>query len=203
MSLILLGQVNFMKSLTLPEFDTVSIHPKVATAGNVSADPYYRFYAIKDKQSLQVRKARRSQTLVWDPWPVTKLQKDAMFDAAMKLVQQRNSQCADIRADKIELLPASGNVLGVQGGSQELSLYSPRSPDTLPVRFHLWHIVGLGTRRNEREGCCTRRRSKIFLATSHIISQFNRTFIDDLSSIYSLYVVCKSLCSKKESLPRL
>ena len=43
-----------MKSLTLPEFDTASVQPKVVTAGNESADPYDRFYAIKDKQSLQV-----------------------------------------------------------------------------------------------------------------------------------------------------
>ena len=64
MSLIILGQVNFMKSLTLPEFDPASVQPKVATAGNESADPCDRFYAIKDKQSLQVRKARRSETLV-------------------------------------------------------------------------------------------------------------------------------------------
>ena len=169
MSLIILGQVNFMKSLTLPEFDPASVQPKVATAGNESADPCDRFYAIKDKQSLQVRKARRSETLVWDPWPVTEVQKDAMFDAAMKLVQQRNSQCVDIYADKIELLPASGNVLGVQGGSQELSLYSLRSPDTMPVRFHLWHIVGLGTRRNKQGGSCTKKRGKISFATSHIM----------------------------------
>ena len=142
------------------------MQPKVATAGSEPADPYDRFYAIKDKQSLQVKKARRSKTLVWDPWPVTKVQKDAIFDVAMKLVQQRNSQCVDICANKIVLLPASGNLLGVQGGSRELPLYSLRSPDTLPVRFHLWHVTGLKTWRNEQEGCSSKTPGKISFAVS-------------------------------------
>ena len=142
------------------------MQPKVATAVNESTNPYDRFYAIKDKQSLLVRKARRSNTLVWDPWPVTKVQKDAIFVAAMKLVRQRNSQCVDICANKIELLPASGTILGVQGGSRELPLYSLRSPDTLPVRFHLWHVAGLKTWRNEQDGCCTKKPGKIAFAFS-------------------------------------
>lgn len=142
------------------------MQPTIATAGNESADPYDRFYAIKDKQSLQVRKARRSKTLVWDPWPVSNVQEDAIFDIAKKLVRHRNSQCVDICANKIELLPASGNILGVQGGSWKLPLYSLRSPDTLPVRFHLWHVAGLKTWQNGQEGCCTKKPGKITFAVS-------------------------------------
>ena len=71
------------------------MRPKVATAGNETADPYDRFHAIKDKQSLQMMKARCSRKLVWDPWPVTKVQKDASFDAATKLVRQRNASHLD------------------------------------------------------------------------------------------------------------
>ena len=43
------------------------MRPKIATAGNESADPYDRFYAIKDKRSLQVRKARCSKKIGLGP----------------------------------------------------------------------------------------------------------------------------------------
>ncbi len=142
------------------------MHPKVATAGNKPVDPFDKFYAIRDKQSPLVEKARRSKTLLWDPWPVSKVQKDAIFDAAMKLVRQRNSQCVNICADKIVLLPASGNLLGVQGGSRDLPLYSLRSPDTLPLKLHLWHVAGVKTSWNEQDGCCTKKPGKISFAVS-------------------------------------
>ena len=136
------------------------MQPKIATASNKPADPFDKFYAIRDKQSPQVEKARRSKTLIWDPWPVTKVQKDAILDAAMELVRQRNSQCVDFCENKIVLLPASGNLLGVQGGSRESPLYSLRSADTLPIRFHLWRVEGLKTWWNEQEGCCTKKPAK-------------------------------------------
>ena len=135
------------------------MRPKVATVGNESADPYDRFYAIKDKQSLQVRKARCSKELGWDPWPVTKVQKDTSFDTATKLVQQRNAQCVNICVNKIKLLPANGNIPGVQGGSRGLPLYSLRSPDTLPMKFHLWHVAGLET--GEKDRTIAARRSQV------------------------------------------
>ena len=172
------------------------MQPKVATARAESADHYDRFDAIKDKQSLLVRKARRSQTLVWDPWPVTKVQKDAIFDAAMKLVRQRSSQCVDICANKIELLPASGTILGVQGGSRELPLYSLRSPDTLPVRFHLWNVAGLKTWRNEQDGCWTKEPGNIAFCSQpfHVTGQQDFYQCPELILI-TVYHLQVTLCS--------
>ena len=145
------------------------MQPKVSTAGSKPVDPFDEFYAIKDKQSPQVKKARRSKTLVWDPWPVTKVQKDATFDAAMKLVRRRNSQCVDICMNKIVLLPASGNLLGVQGGSRELPLYSLRSPDIPPVKFHLWHVAGMKSWRSRQDSCCTEKSGKKYFAVNPVM----------------------------------
>lgn len=136
------------------------MQPKISTAGSEPGDLFDEFYAIKDKQSPQVKKARRSGTFVWDPWPVTTVQKDALFNAAIKLVRQRNSHCVNICMNKIVLLPASGNLLGVQGGSREFPLYSLRSPDMPPVKFHLWHVAGTETRRNGQKGCCKKKLGK-------------------------------------------
>ena len=145
------------------------MQPKLPTAGSKPADPFDEFYAIKDKQSPQVKKARRSETLVWDPWPVTKVQKDATFDAAMRLVRHRNSHCVDICMNKIVLLPASGNLLGVQGGSRELPLYSLRSPDMPPVRFHLWHVAGMKRLRSGQDSCCTKESGKKYFAVNPVM----------------------------------
>ena len=143
--------------------------PNVSIAGLLPADPFDEFYAIKDKQSPQVKKARRSGTLVWDPWPVTIVHKDALFDAALKLVRQRNSHCVNICMDKIVLLPASGNLLGVQGGSREFPLYSLRSPDMPPVKFHLWHVAGTETRRNGQDSYRKKKIGKRSFAVNPVI----------------------------------
>ncbi|KAK3178159.1 hypothetical protein OEA41_000292 [Lepraria neglecta] len=60
--------------------------------GPKPTDPFERFYAIKDRQSTAVKKAQRSNELVWDPWPVRNVQKDAILEAAKRLVRQRNSK---------------------------------------------------------------------------------------------------------------
>ncbi|KAL2047756.1 hypothetical protein ABVK25_011368 [Lepraria finkii] len=105
--------------------------------GPKPTDPFERFCAIKDRQSTAAKKAQRSDELVWDPWPVRNVQKDAILEAAKKIVRQQNSKCINICTDKIVLLPASGNIPGVQSGSLETPLYSIRSPEFLPVRIHL------------------------------------------------------------------
>ena len=107
-------------------------------AGRKPADPFERPFALRNRQNTAIKKAQGSHDLIWDPWPVKRMQKDAIFDSAQKLVQRRNSKCVNICVDRIVLLPASGNIPGVQGGSTGQPLYSIRLPGSLPVRVHLW-----------------------------------------------------------------
>ena len=100
-----------------------------------------RFYAIRDRHSFSVKKALHHQLgLVWDPWPVNYFRRSMLFSAAKMVVAARSAECVDICVDQIELLPASGNEAGIQGGSQNLPLYSLRSPSMLPFKIHLFEI---------------------------------------------------------------
>lgn len=109
--------------------------------GRLPTESPGKFYVLRGRDSLANRKAQRSNKgMVWDPWLVKNFKEDVIFETAKKLVQQRNLQCVDICVDKIVLLPASGNIAGIQGGSKKLLLYSLRSPDTLPIKFHMWEI---------------------------------------------------------------
>ena len=89
---------------------------------------------IKDVQGLPLE-------MVCDPWPVTKLgcNKDSVLEAARALLRARNTELVSI-CSKIILLPASGNVHGVQGGSRERSLYSLHAPSIEPFKVHIWQI---------------------------------------------------------------
>ncbi len=130
-----------MQSSLLIQLDELVPAAIATMTGSRPAEPFRRFYAIRDKDSPAVNRVQRSQQgFAWDPWPVKECKGDATFDAAKKLVHQRNLQCVNICADKIMLLPASGNVAGVQGGSKKLGLNSLRSPDALPIRFHMWEL---------------------------------------------------------------
>lgn len=109
--------------------------------GQQPAEAFGRFYGVRDRDNPAARRMQRSQRgIAWDPWPVKNFRGDTTFEAAKKLIQPRDVQCVNICTDKIVLLPASGSISGVQGGSNELPLYSLRSPDKLPVRFHMWEI---------------------------------------------------------------
>lgn len=87
------------------------------------AKPLGRFYAIQDFDNYAVKGIQRSeQGVAWDPWPVNNFSADATFKAAKWWIDQRNLQCVNICHDKIVLLPASGNTVGLQGGCKEMSL---------------------------------------------------------------------------------
>ena len=58
-------------------------------------------------------------------------------ESSQKGIADSENVKINICTDKIVLLPASGNILGVQGGSLERPLYSIRSPEFLPVRVHV------------------------------------------------------------------
>ena len=97
-------------------------------------DGWSRFYLIK--RPLFARK------VTWDPWPVQKFNESALFKAAKGLIGSRNTASLDNSIDKIVLLPASGSIPGVHGGTGNLDLYSLRSPSMLPRRIHLWMTRG-------------------------------------------------------------
>ena len=95
---------------------------------------------LKDDQRL-------SAELVCDPWPVTrsKGRKDPILEAAQLLVRARNTELVNECSNAVTLLPASGAVLGFQGGSPETPLYSLRSPKLEPFRVHLWQTPAVRT----------------------------------------------------------
>lgn len=82
-----------------------------------------------------------------DPWPVTKFKcrKDTVLKAAQVLVQARNTELVSACSNVIILLPASGGVPGVQGGSGERPLYSLRPPNLKPFKIHIWQIPAVRT----------------------------------------------------------
>ena len=84
--------------------------------------------------------------MVCDPWPVTKVgcRKDSVLEAARLLLRARNTELVST-CSKIILLPASGNVHGVQGGSRERPLYSLHTPSIEPFKVHMWQIPTIRT----------------------------------------------------------
>ncbi|MCJ1257408.1 hypothetical protein MMC24_005233 [Lignoscripta atroalba] len=83
----------------------------------------------------------KARKLMWDPWPVTKRgnhRNDEISRAAQKVVKQRNNTSPDTFLDPVVLLPACGNISGVQGGCHGFPLYSIRSPSSPPAKVHLW-----------------------------------------------------------------
>ena len=84
--------------------------------------------------------------MVCDPWPVTKLgcRKDSVLEAARLPLRARNTELVST-CNKIILLPASGNVHGVQGSSRERSLYSLHAPSIEPFKVHMWQIPAIRT----------------------------------------------------------
>lgn len=97
-------------------------------------------YSIKDDERL-------SADMVCDPWPVTKskAKKDTILEAAQLLVRARNTELVNECSNAITLLPASGAVSGLQGGSSERPLYSLRSPKVEPFKVHLWQTPAVRT----------------------------------------------------------
>ncbi len=93
-----------------------------------------KFYLIERPSS--------ARNVAWDPWPVKNFRENALFKAAKGLINSRNKSSFDNSIDKIVLLPASGNVAGIQGGTRNMDLYSLRSPSILPRRIHLWRTPG-------------------------------------------------------------
>lgn len=113
-----------------------------ATADLVSSTLSEQFYALRDWDSLEVKKAQRqSQGVVWDLWPVKYPVNKNVYSAAQTLVRIHNAKCITC-SQKITLLPASGNTLDQQGGSAHRGLYSLRSPSKLPVKVHIWQTPG-------------------------------------------------------------
>lgn len=111
---------------------TVSSHNRHASRGRASV-------SLKDVQRIP-------QETVCDPWPVTKFgcRKDTVLEAAQVLVRARNTELLNICC-KIILLPASGGVPGVQGGSLDRPLYSLRPPGMEPFKIHMWQIPEVRT----------------------------------------------------------
>lgn len=95
----------------------------------------------KRKKSIEDGK-RLPQKMACDPWPVTKYgcKNDTVLEAALVLVRARNTELIPACSNEIILLPASGAVPGIQGGSRERPLYSLRPPRLEPFKIHLWQI---------------------------------------------------------------
>lgn len=85
---------------------------------------------------------RLPQKMACDPWPVTKYgcKNDTVLEAALVLVRARNAELIPACSNEIILLPESGAVPGIQGGSRERPLYSLRPPRLEPFKIHLWQI---------------------------------------------------------------
>ncbi|MCJ1453453.1 hypothetical protein MMC28_003800 [Mycoblastus sanguinarius] len=165
--------------------------------GQKVVDPFAKFYALRDRHSLSVREAqRRPSGMAWDPWPVKNFKKDSLFYAAQELVRVRNSKCIKIWTDQeptrdckarqidictekatvrhqVTLLPASGNIAGIQGGSLNVPLYSLRSANTLPIRVHLWLIPPVDT-WTAVEGCFKRTPAKIMVRKGQRTESFSQ-----------------------------
>ena len=97
-------------------------------------DQRARFYLMK--------KLPEARKILWDPWPVKKFRGTEVFKAAQRLIDSRNTLSLDHCIDRVVLLPASGHVIGIQGGTGTTDLYSLRSPSMLPRKVHLWQTRG-------------------------------------------------------------
>lgn len=105
--------------------------PKSTSKAN---NPWESFFLLETNS--------KSRDLSWNPWPVKYFQSTPLFQAAQKIIKQRNEQDVDNFIDKICLLPASNSVKGVHGKTCKTELYSIRSPSRLPTRIHLWFTTG-------------------------------------------------------------
>ena len=126
--------------------------PTSSPKTNFTSSPKSNFHASLKKTSITVpenpwdwfylleNQPRRGEA-VWDPWPVKRFNANCVFKAAQALVEQRNEENVDNLIDRVVLLPASGSIEGIHGGSAGTDLYSIRSPRKLPVRIHLWMTV--------------------------------------------------------------
>lgn len=116
--------------------------------GRKSIESSHSRHASRARESISIKNAQRlPQDMVCDPWPVTKFgyRKDAVWEAAQVLVRARNAELIKACSNVIILLPASGEVPGVQGGSLERPLYSLRPPNMEPFKIHLWQIPAVNT----------------------------------------------------------
>ena len=96
--------------------------------------------SIEDTQHLP-------RGMVYDPWPVTRNngRKDTVLEAARVIIRARNTELVNECSYAITVLPASGPVPGIQGGSPERLLYSIRSPPLEPFKVHLWQTPAVRT----------------------------------------------------------
>ena len=115
---------------TIKEMPISRLHKHIAHSLDCSLPK--TFYLLHQESNLP-RKCP-----AWDPWPVRYFRPDVVAARAFELLKNRNINSIDNFIDRIEMLPASGYVDGVQGGEETLRLYSLRSPSRLPVLFHLW-----------------------------------------------------------------
>ncbi len=123
------------KTMKRPKETRSSLLKKVACKSTVDLeDTRSRFYLLE--------KPSQGRKVAWDPWPVKKSRENALFKEAKRLIDLRNTSSFDNSIDKIILLPASGSVAGVPGGTGNMDLYSVRSPSILPRRIHLWKTAG-------------------------------------------------------------
>ncbi len=99
-----------------------------------SEDAWSKFYLI-ERPSL-------GHKVIWDPWPVKNFRENALFKATKHVIDVRNTLSFDNSLNKIVLLPASGSVAGIMGGTGNMDLYSLRSPSILPRRIHFWRTPG-------------------------------------------------------------
>lgn len=105
-------------------------------------------HASRSAESVSVKADQRlPQKVLIDTWPVRKVgcRKDNLLEAAQVLVQARNTKLISTCSNMIILLPASGAIPGVQGGSREKPLYSLRQPNLDPFKVHLWQIPAVQT----------------------------------------------------------
>ena len=116
--------------------------------GRESTRPSRSSRSSQRRESIPTKDNRRlSQDMLYDPWPVTKIngRKDKVLEAAQVLVRARNSELVNECGNAVVLLPASGPVSGYQGGSPERPLYSLRSPKFQPFKVHLWQTPAVRT----------------------------------------------------------
>ena len=110
-----------------------------------SADSSQSRHASRGRESVSIKNVQGLPSeMVCDPWPVTKLgcRKDSVLEAARLLLRARNTELVSI-CSKISLLPASGDVHGVRGGSLERPLYSLHAPNIEPFKVHIWQIPAI------------------------------------------------------------
>lgn len=99
-----------------------------------SEDVWSKFYLI-ERSSL-------GRQVAWDPWPVKNFRENDLFKATKHVIDVRNALSLGNSLNKIVLLPASGSVAGIIGGTGNMELYSLRSPSILPRRIHFWRTPG-------------------------------------------------------------